>query len=126
MGLLVSAESFNPRDETTIRKQNAVKEGQAISTNKEKHINKKYLQGCDTGTCAQLRALPLSLMLRATVPPGGGAEKLTVLVPLTCVCAGKKHEARFRFCDVSYSPAQNSVFPYHHHATAANVTHTFL
>lgn len=32
------------------------------------------------------------LMLRATVPPGGGAEKLTLLPLPTCVCPGKRGE----------------------------------
>lgn len=31
-------------------------------------------------------------MLRATVPPGGGAEKLTVLPLPTCICPGNRGE----------------------------------
>lgn len=52
----MSAESFNPRDESTIRGQDVLMKHPQQAQNEEKHINKKYLQGPESGTCAQLRA----------------------------------------------------------------------
>lgn len=85
----MSAESFNPRDESAIRGQDVLMKHRQQAQNEEKHIHKKYLQGSESGICAQLSS---PLMLRATAPPRGPTETLTMFVLLSCVCAGKNRK----------------------------------
>lgn len=56
MGQQMSAESFNPRDESAIRGQDVLMKHRQQAQNEEKHINKKYLQGSESGTWAELSA----------------------------------------------------------------------
>lgn len=80
----------------TIREENVVI--------KQRHKTKKHTNEKKNITTEEARLLSLKqehednwcswLMLRATLPPGGNIEKLTLLTQLSCVLSGKRRRNR--------------------------------
>lgn len=113
MGLQMSAESFNPRDESAIREQDVLMKHGQQAQNEEKHINKKYLQGSESETCAQLRSLRWCWEQQR---PHAAAQRHS---PCSCCCPAsvlkkkKNIKQNFDLWPATHHRAQNNTQCFH-------------